>query len=81
MSKIDEELVTYAAHWLIDHGHSLDGMAHPEGGEARELAALALHLNLFVTTEFPTCQLIADAVTYVHSAGQACTYIGALNRR
>ena len=79
MSGITNDVLQTAAAWLDGHGHSLDGMAHPRGEEGRQLAALALHLNVFVATDLETCQLIADAVAYVHSGGQVCTYIGALN--
>ncbi len=70
MAGITEKHVDIAEAWLVQHGHSMDGIAHPEGDEARMLAALALELNVFTASPSATSELIAELLAYKHSGGR-----------
>jgi hypothetical protein len=67
---ITEAVVKHAEAWLVSHGHSLEGIAHPRGAEARQMAALALELNVFVTSEPETSRLVVEAIAFMRSGGR-----------
>lgn len=67
---ITEEVLDRAEAWLTEHGHSMDGIAHPEGSQARFMAAVALELNVFVTSPPETSRLVAECLAYKHSGGR-----------
>lgn len=67
---ITEDVVHHAEAWLIEHGHSLEGIAHPQGEQARYMAALALELNVFVTSAPETSRLVVECIAFKHSGGR-----------
>lgn len=67
--------VDQALDWLIGHGHSIEGIAHPEGESNRFLAAVALELNVSAFSNPETARLIVDVIAYVASGHTVCTHV------
>jgi hypothetical protein len=73
VSGITEDHVTAAETWLTGHGHSMAGIAHPEGETARFMAAVALELNVPAFSRADTAALMVGVLAYKHSGGKVRT--------
>lgn len=69
MPGITEAHVDQAEEWLVAHDHSLQAIAHPEGAQARFMAAVALELNVPAFSIPETARLIVELIAYKRSGG------------
>ena len=70
---ITEESVEQAERWLVAHGHSMAGIAHPEGETARFMCAVALQLNVPGLSRPETAELMTGILAFKHSGGRVRT--------
>lgn len=73
MSGITEAHVAEAEAWLIEHGHSMAGIAHPDGETGRFMAAVALELNVPAFSRADTAALMVGVLAFKHSGGKVRT--------
>lgn len=72
---ITEDTINQACAWLVQHGHSLAGIAHPQGEQGRFMAAVALELNVPGLQLPETARLVVDCIAYLYSEGTVCTHV------
>jgi hypothetical protein len=70
MAGITDETIAVAEKWLVAHDHSLEGIAHPQGEQARFMAAVALELNLLYRSPPETSRLVVECIAYRRSGGK-----------